>query len=698
MQSYRGKIDSVIRAMPFRHRPAYYKDVPLLTMTDTNSAILSVAVISNTLLGACVWRTRRRSLSAQIFLAMVALIILWTIANYLIDTSTTGAEALLWTRSLFVLALGYIYLFYIFARIFARVPLPSITFYDICISLVLFGSVVITLGSGLVFSDASLGTAGLSDLQFGLLYLPISVFGLFVAGSGVSALISTARHAGRTVVRDQAVLIIAGWIMFLGLVIMFAAILPYFIPALVNASKIAPLFSIIMVGCSAYAIARHRFLDVTPIIRRGLVYSLLLGTILSFYLLLLFILAYLVRINSDTLEFAAGALTVIVGIFGAPSIEAYFQKLTDQLFFKDTYEYADALEELSSILNTNVRIPQLIGRSLYTLNHILKPERIEFQYAQNAKRYDMSGDEALPFESLLPGEDGLIIPVCTDRQLIGELFLWPKRSGDLYGKEDQALLRTFASHATIALQKAELYEQLKQYSDQLEDRVRDRTRHLEDLRTSQREFMDDVSHALQTPLTVLTSTMELLMKEFPPEQNRHFLTASHSMDELTRLIRNLLALARVEALPDTDESARFNVSEVMEHLVEYVGVICTNAGITLHADIAPEIYLDANQAQIEEAVTNLLSNAVRYSSDSPIRNIYVRLMQNGPEVEISIQDTGIGIHADRVPHIFERFYRAQDALGSGIGLAITKKIIERHGGSIAVQSELGTGTIMTVRF
>ncbi|MDB5237246.1 MAG: sensor histidine kinase [Parcubacteria group bacterium] len=666
-------------------------------MLNDNVVILIVSTVTNLLLGLFVWRAQRRTIEADLFLCMVGLIILWTIANYATDVSSSAAGALFWTRALFIFATAFIYAFYLFTQVFPRKTLPRITPYSLAITIIAITAIVLTAGTNLIFSDATIGTDGLDGLGFGALYLPINLFGLVMVGSGISALAQTARRAGRTLIRDQAVIIIIGWVSFLGLVIIFAAVLPYFFPALVNTSKIAPLFSITMVACSAYAIVRHQFLDVTPLLRRGLVYSLLLGTLLSLYIALLGIIAILLRTDSDTLEFLAGVATVIAGIFGSPHIEAYFRKETDRFFFKDTYEYSATIEELCHMLNTTVRIPQLIAHTIYTLTKVLKSERIEFLYLKTGNRYDHTGRIALPFEPLLPQEDGLIIAICSENGPIGELLLWAKRSGDPYTKEDKALLRTFASQASIALEKAELYEQLKEHSETLEGKVQDRTQHLESLRASQREFMDDISHALQTPLTVLTSAMEVVGKDLPPEQNHHIRLAERSVGELSRLVQNLLVLARIDAMPDERAGTSFDLASLTERLIEYVGVICANKGIILTSAIEPGLSVIGNKMQIEEALTNILANSVRYTAGCLHPSIHVELARSTSGfVCLSVKDTGVGISEEKLPHIFERFYRAQDTQGSGIGLAITKRIVERHNGRIEVASAPGNGTTMIV--
>lgn len=661
-------------------------------MPDVNSSILIATVLSNGWLAVLVWRMRQRTMSAQLFLVMVALIILWAVANYAIDTSTTGAEALFWTRSLYVFALGYISAFYVFAFTFARNPLPRPGLYSGLLLILMLGAIVMTLESTLVFSNASLGPSGLNTLTFGPLYLSINLFGLLVAGSGIGLLMQTAHGAGRTIVRDQAVLIIVGWVLFLGLVIFVAAILPYFFPLLVIDSKIAPLFSIIMIACTTYAIVRHRFLDVTPLIRRGFVYTLLLTTVLCSYIALLYGLRHLFHIDSEAVDFVASMLTICIGILGAQPIERYFRRQTNRFFFKDTYEYGAALEELCHLLNTTVRMPQLVALSIEKLSHILKPERVEFAHSKTSERYGAYGERVTSGDYPSVKEDGLVISITTENHAIGEFLLWPKRSGDPYTKEDKMLLRTFAIQAAVALEKAELYEQLKEYSEHLEEKVQDRTKHLEDLRASQREFMDDISHALQTPLTVLSSTIDGLA------QSRHTKLARQSINKLSRLIQNLLTLAWIEALPETETAVPFNLSNIVENLAEYVGVVSASKDIKLQTNITKDIWLTGNQTQFEEAITNILSNAVRYTAGCSVRNITTSLVRTGEDISLSITDSGIGIEARLLPHIFERFYRAQNTKGSGIGLAITKRILERHGATISVASKLGYGTTFTVTF
>lgn len=658
--------------------------------------ILLVSVCTNTALGVVVLRSRKDSVSTRLFLAMIGLIVLWSFANYFVDMSATPAQALIWTRILYSLALAYIWIFFLFARSFSTVPpmripglVSGITFLTTC-------GIIATLGTDLVFQEASIGMHGLSGLLFGPWYDPINAASLAVVGIAIGELLRKGRIADNKLLRAQANLISLGWLIFLGLVIICGAVLPELIPSMVNGSKVAPLFSIIMVACTTYSIIRHRFLDIRLIVRRGLVYSLMLGVVLGIYLAILLTFAFLFEVTSDTAEFLSGAITALIGIATAPHIERYFRRQTDRIFFKEVYEYASVVEELGSILNSTLHVPALVTGSLQVLSRTLKPERIEFIHLPSSTRYEAAGP-VRKSDSDLPPEEGLIVPIYSEGVCISQILLWPKRSGDPYTTEDASLLRTFASQASTALEKASLYDRLEQHALLLEEKVLERTKHLEDLRAGQRDFMDEISHALQTPLTVLTSAIEGIPDTVPVGTFKYRELAAQSIDELTRLIRNLLALARVDALPEEDAAAEFDLSDMLTRLVEYVSVVCEQNGIQVTGDITPGISLVGNQKQIEEAVTNILSNAVRYTKDAEIREIRVRLISDEDGILLSIEDTGTGIDPERLPHIFERFYRAQDREGSGLGLAITKRIIERHGGSITVTSTLGTGTAFELR-
>lgn len=235
----------------------------------------------------------------------------------------------------------------------------------------------------------------------------------------------------------------------------------------------------------------------------------------------------------------------------------------------------------------------------------------------------------------------------------------------------------------------------KEYAAQLEREVAERTKHLRELQEYQRRMMDDISHAIQTPVTVIRSAMEGAHHGTPYEKT--YQAVEKSIDDLSRLAQDFLHLSKLESLLNIAHE-RFSLSDTIAEIAEYAGVVCEESGITLRQSIEHDIPIHGDRLQIEELVRNLLSNAIKYTKDSKRRQVYIVLKRTAEHVEIRIEDTGIGIPAEALPHVFERFFRASDSPhGVGLGLSICKRIVELHGGTTMVKSIEGEGSTFIVR-
>ncbi|NPV60306.1 MAG: hypothetical protein HPY75_11705 [Actinobacteria bacterium] len=219
------------------------------------------------------------------------------------------------------------------------------------------------------------------------------------------------------------------------------------------------------------------------------------------------------------------------------------------------------------------------------------------------------------------------------------------------------------------------------------------------LEKAKSEFVSMVSHELRTPLTSIRGFSEILEdKDLEPEKKQEFYRIILSESErLSRLINNLLNLSRIEAgielnreMTDlvelVEEDMELFQSQTDIHELKYVGT-----------RQLPPVYCD--QDRMHQVVKNLLSNAVKYSPQGGV--IEVETGVEGKYVTLSVTDHGIGIPQEDLPHIFERFRRAENQglsgiTGTGLGLAIVKHLVELHGGKVTVRSELGKGSTFTV--
>ncbi len=229
-----------------------------------------------------------------------------------------------------------------------------------------------------------------------------------------------------------------------------------------------------------------------------------------------------------------------------------------------------------------------------------------------------------------------------------------------------------------------------------------RLRKLENLR---RDFVANVSHELRTPITSIKGFVETLQDGAidHPEDARRFLEiiARHA-DRLNAIIEDLLNLSRVEQQSETSqvELASAPIKTVVSAAVQVCQVQAQAKGVPIDVRCAEGLSAPVNAPLLEQAVINLIDNAVKYSpAGKPVR---VEATRSGDDVVIAVCDSGCGIDAEHLPRLFERFYRVDKARsrqlgGTGLGLAIVKHIALAHGGSVGVESTVGQGSVFTIR-
>jgi len=229
------------------------------------------------------------------------------------------------------------------------------------------------------------------------------------------------------------------------------------------------------------------------------------------------------------------------------------------------------------------------------------------------------------------------------------------------------------------------------------------------LETMRRDFVANVSHELKTPLTVLAGFLETMVEheDMPQEQARHFLQLmTDQAGRMRHLVEDLLTLSTLEAGAEAPRDTPVELDPVLRRLEQAARSLSGGRHDIVFA-IEPGIALLGVEGEIASVFENLISNAIRYTPDGG--RIVVRLASRPapegqlPEVQFSVEDTGIGIAAQHIPRLTERFYRvdrgrSRETGGTGLGLAIVKHALSRHAAQLRVASEVGHGTVMTVVF
>jgi len=214
-----------------------------------------------------------------------------------------------------------------------------------------------------------------------------------------------------------------------------------------------------------------------------------------------------------------------------------------------------------------------------------------------------------------------------------------------------------------------------------------------------RQFSTDVSHELRTPLTIVRGQLEVaLFTATTAEQYREAMAnALEDVDRLTNIVRALLMLSQAESGQLVLHKEEIEFSEVVRDQVDQFQIPAEDQGVRLSAELPPGCRIQADRIQIERLISNLLSNAVKYTPRGG--EVRVRLDCDHHEARLTVEDTGVGISPENVPHIFDRFYRVPSAdpeKGLGLGLSFVAWIVKAHGGTVEVDSALDRGTRFTV--
>jgi heavy metal sensor kinase len=219
----------------------------------------------------------------------------------------------------------------------------------------------------------------------------------------------------------------------------------------------------------------------------------------------------------------------------------------------------------------------------------------------------------------------------------------------------------------------------------------------------QRRFTADASHELRTPLTIIKGDLSLALAR--PRDAGYYRRVLAEVDEevdgMGRLVERLLALARTDAEGVSLQPQATDLNALLADLVEQTRSLAEAKGLELVVQIAPELTATVDPDAVTQVVLNLLDNALKYTSSGRVR-LSAHLSRSGDSVQIAVSDSGPGIPAEHLPHIFDRFYRVDRARsrelgGAGLGLSIARDLVTAHGGEITVHSVPGEGSTFTVR-
>ena len=288
----------------------------------------------------------------------------------------------------------------------------------------------------------------------------------------------------------------------------------------------------------------------------------------------------------------------------------------------------------------------------------------------------------------MPARSLMFVPLLADGKCIGSITLHEGKKVRRWLSSDIDLAKAVAAQAAIAVQQSYLYQKTRQQAERLLELDKQKT-----------EFFQNISHEFRTPITLIQGPLESAVAAGEGLSYSQSAIALRNSRRLLRLVNQLLDLQRLNAGRMQPSFHPCDLAEFVTQIVESFRPYCEKKRLHLvtQLDECSPVYLDMEK--FDKVVYNLLSNAMKFTPEGG--TISVRLKSERDRCILQVQDTGIGIVKEQIPHLFERFRQAEGSAnrsyeGSGLGLALVKELVELHGGQVTVESVYGQGTTFSL--
>lgn len=671
----------------------------------------------------------------RLYFAFITFTNIWIISNYLEnEPELIGGNIRLFLRLDFAAALMIFYYWYRFCSVFTGIFLFK-THTKIVRTLIFISVLTISILS--IFSDSIIKLAWFKDnvihFEVGYLWTIYFLLILSLSAGGIFTLLLGKKHAkqNRDVLNAKQInLILWGFVISIGNAVFINLFLQTLDMVNISVSRLGLYGMSVLVIFTAYALFRLRLFNYRLVAQNGLIYSFLLFLIVTTYLLAVLATEVLTGGLQPKYFFYISLVTILIGIYTLPRIEKTFRRYTDKIFFKDKYDYKEASLLVTKLVGKNYELKKLLTEVAGAIKTIFKVESVYFLLTPenrligvDNKRKEIDRAEKLNFENddkLSTWREELIVdktkiyeiqheltkiirtdynlgiaePLISDHILIGVIILGKKHNHEDFSDEDLKLLSIFTLQITLAIVKAKLYETIKDYSENLEKKVDERTKQINKLQEDQNRAFLDITHEMQTPLTIMRGELGMLRAEL--NNNDKIDKFEKSIDRISHFISDMLRLAKMD-FADNNKKQKIDLSLVLKNLSDEFEIISAANQIDFRTKIQPDVKIEGDEYKIIELITNLVSNAIKYTANE--RRVDMLLTKIDKIVKIEIKDSGVGIDEKDLPNIFTRFYHAKNQQknnSTGLGLAICKKIVELHKGDIKIESQKNIGTTVTV--
>jgi len=509
---------------------------------------------------------------------------------------------------------------------------------------------------------------------------------------------------------------------------------------------LAPSYFVI---ATTYSLLRQQLFDIRAAVARATTYILILSTVVLAYGVMIFGVSG-VFFDSASVPFVLKIVYLISGIvlaFTFQPLKRFFDIYTNKIFYRDSYDTQHFLEELNKILVSTIDLKILVQKTIETIAINLKPEFTVFflsdtpyvpqrfigntsnlftdeEFRQVVKQVSALHEKivvtdtltedsknATLYNALQTRNIAIVSRLVSDSksraESSGYILIGIKKSGNPYSRQDIGTVEIITNQLVIAIQNALHFEEIQNFNVTLQAKVEEATRKLrraneklKALDETKDDFISMASHQLRTPLTSIKGYISMVLEgdagKLAPTQREMLGQAFFSSQRMVYLISDLLNVSRLKTGKFVIERNQINLATMVDQELKQLKETAASRHLTLNfekpADF-PDLMLD--ETKTRQVIMNFVDNAIYYTPAGG--HINVKLIDNPNNIELRVEDDGIGVARSDQPHMFTKFYRAGNARkarpdGTGLGLFMAKKVIIAEEGSLIFESTEGKGS------
>ena len=505
----------------------------------------------------------------------------------------------------------------------------------------------------------------------------------------------------------------------------------------------SPLYTLGFTIIIGYTIVKQKLFDIRLVVATSVAYLLSLATLAAIYGSVVFAVSQVVFGANHQSTFLSQLITVIFVViltFIFQPIKAFFDQITNSIFYRDAYDSQVVLNNINTLLTQEILLKKITTTSLRIICENLKISKGYFAVVDGGKIYHSAiygMDEApqIPMDDLksltknITLADDLLrghskemldrhdfnvgLRIVTQDGVVGYILLSQKQSGNIYVDQDIRLLNIITNELAIAVQNARAFEEIQQFNLTLREKVEEATKELrranvklKELDATKDEFISMASHQLRTPLTTIKGYLSMILEgdvgKDKKEEKQMLQQAFDSAQNMVDLIADLLNVSRLQSGKFVIENKPTDLAEMIDKEIGKLREQAATRNLKLSYDKPASIpILSLDATKMRQVVMNFIDNAIYYTP--PGGSIEVALEASKHTITYTVKDTGLGVPKNVQHHLFSKFYRAGNAKkmrpdGTGLGLYMAKKVVVAQGGAIIFKSEEGKGSTFGFSF